>query len=124
MQLEAAIPVLRIFDPALALAFYRDWLGLNLDWEHRFDPEAPIYMQLSRGALTLHLSQHYGDCTPGSKLVIYVDDIDALHAELHSRPHPHMRPGVELAPWGAKVMDITDPFGNRLSFMQLLDAPA
>jgi hypothetical protein len=31
-----------------------------------------------------------------------------------------MNPGVELAPWNAKVMDVTDPFGNRLSFNQPL----
>jgi len=27
---------------------------------------------------------------------------------------------VELAPWNAKVMDVIDPFGNRLSFNQPL----
>jgi ribosomal-protein-alanine N-acetyltransferase len=37
-----------------------------LDWEHRFEPDAPVYMQVSRGPLILHLSEHHGDATPGS----------------------------------------------------------
>lgn len=31
-----------------------------------------------------------------------------------------MRPGVEVAPWNAKVMNVTDPFGHRISFNQPL----
>jgi hypothetical protein len=27
-----------------------------------------------------------------------------------------MRPGIELAPWNARVMEALDPFGNRPRF--------
>jgi hypothetical protein len=27
-----------------------------------------------------------------------------------------MRPGIEHAPWNANVMEVIDPFGNRLRF--------
>jgi hypothetical protein len=27
-----------------------------------------------------------------------------------------LRPGVEKAPWGARVMEVIDPFGNRIRF--------
>ena len=33
----------------------------------------------------------------------------------------HMRPGIELAPWNAKLMQVTDPFGNRLRFNKVMD---
>jgi hypothetical protein len=33
-----------------------------------------------------------------------------------------MRPGVDTAPWNAKVMEVIDPFGNRLCFNQPLEA--
>jgi hypothetical protein len=33
-----------------------------------------------------------------------------------------MRPGVDVAPWNAKVMEVIDPFGNRLCFNQPLAA--
>ena len=32
------------------------------------------------------------------------------------RFEPGQRPGVEAAPWRAKLMQLTDPFGNRLRF--------
>jgi hypothetical protein len=109
-----------VFDAALARRFYVDWLGFTVDWEHRFGPDFPLYMQVSRGAVILHLTEHYGDCSPGAKVLITTDDVEAMHRELSERPNPSMRPGVEVAPWNAKVMDVTDPFGNRLSFNQPL----
>ena len=123
MRLHPPIPVLRIFDAALAKRFYVDWLGFTIDWEHRFGPDFPLYVQISRDAVVLHLTEHYGDCSPGAKVFVNVDDVDALHRELSERPNPNMRPGVEVAPWNAKVMDVTDPFGNRLSFNQPLGPP-
>jgi catechol 2,3-dioxygenase-like lactoylglutathione lyase family enzyme len=39
MHFAAPIPILRIFDEAKARAFYVDWLGFKVDWEHRFEPE-------------------------------------------------------------------------------------
>ena len=29
-----------------------------------------------------------------------------------------LRPGIEHAPWGADVLQLTDPFGNRLRFSE------
>ena len=40
------------------------------------------------------------------------DDVEALHRELFEPPNPSMRPGAEVAPWNAKVMDVIDPFGK------------
>jgi uncharacterized glyoxalase superfamily protein PhnB len=30
---------------------------------------------------------------------------------------------VEIAPWNAKLMQVTDPFGNRLRFNEDLPSP-
>ncbi|MGD8643808.1 MAG: glyoxalase superfamily protein [Chromatiales bacterium] len=120
----APIPIFRIFDLAKAREFYLNYLGFELDWEHRFEPEAPVYMQVSRGDLRLHLSEHNGDCTPGGTVLVWVDDVEALHAEITARPYRYLRPCVELMPWNAKVMELTDPFGNRLRISQDLDAPS
>jgi Glyoxalase superfamily protein len=75
---------------------------------------------VSRGAAVLHLTEHYGDCSPGAKVFITTDDVEALHRELAARPNSNMRPGVEVAPWKAEVMEVIDPFGNRLCFNQPL----
>jgi hypothetical protein len=64
----------------------------------------------------------YGDCSPWAKVFINTDDVNALHRELSTRPNPNMRPGVDTAPWNAKVMEVIDPFGNRLCFNQPLEA--
>jgi hypothetical protein len=49
------IPILRIFSVEKAREFYLDYAGFRVDWEHRFDPTAPLYMQVSRDGLVLHL---------------------------------------------------------------------
>jgi hypothetical protein len=78
-------------------------------------------MQISRGDLVLHLSEHHGDCTPGSTAVVYMaEGIEDLHREVTSRGYRYMRPGLEVAPWNAKVMHMIDPFGNTLRFNQPL----
>ncbi|GAA5787479.1 glyoxalase superfamily protein [Chitiniphilus shinanonensis] len=113
---HATIPLLRIFDIAKARAFYLDYLGFRVDWEHRFAPDLPLYMQVTRGALTLHLTEHHGDCCPGAAVFIQTDGVDALHAELATRDYPWLRPSVEVAAWGDRLLKLTDPFGNRLLF--------
>ena len=118
MTLQPPIPVLRVFDAALAKSFYLDWLGFRLDWEHQLECGAPRYLQVSRGLVVFHLTEHYGDCSPGAKVFIHVDDVDAIHRELLSRANANMRPCVELAPWNARVMEVVDPFGNRLRFCE------
>lgn len=117
MNLSAAIPVLRIFSVEKAKEFYLDFLGFTLDWEHRFGEDFPLYMQVHRSGLTLHLSEHHGDATPGSTVFVPVDDIDALCRDLQSRPYTYAKPAVETVDWG-KQMQLTDPFANRLRFCE------
>ena len=120
MQLLQTIPLLRIFDVAKARDFYVAFLGFKVDWEHRFEPDTPLYMQVSRGECVLHLTEHHGDCCPGATVFIRMTGIDAFHAELTGKKYRYARPGVELAPWNAKLMQVTDPFGNRLRFNEYL----
>ncbi len=123
MRFEAPIPLLRIFDRAKALAFYVDFLGFTIDWEHRFEPTLPVYIQVSRAGCVLHLTEHHGDCTPGATVFVRMIGLDEFHRELMARDYPYARPGVEIAPWNAKLMQVTDPFGNRLRFNEDLPSP-
>ncbi len=116
MQLGSVTPILRIFDEAKARAFYVDFLGFEVDWEHRFEPGLPLYLQVARGGCVLHLSEHHGDCCPGAALRIEVDDVDAYHAELAAKEYGYARPGLDDTPWGSREMAVKDPFGNRLVF--------
>ncbi len=118
MKLSQPIPILRILDEAKAREFYVDFLGFAVDWEHRVDDDAPLYLQLSRGECVIHLSEHYGDCNSGSALRIETDDVDSLNRDLLAKSYKYARPGVHDTPWKTREMDLKDPFGNRLVFCQ------
>jgi catechol 2,3-dioxygenase-like lactoylglutathione lyase family enzyme len=111
-----AIPIFRIFDIDKARDFYAGFLGMAVDWEHRFDDTAPVYMQVSRGELKLHLSEHHGDGCPGSTVYVQTAGLEDFHRDIASKGYRFMRPGIEPAPWGGKIMEVIDPFGNRLRF--------
>lgn len=112
------IPIFRIFDYPKALEFYVDWLGFTVDWEHRYDENAPVYLRVSRGDLVLHLSEHHGDCTPGAKAFVEFAGLREYHAELIGKQYNYNCPGLEDAFWGALTMEVVDPFGNKLLFSE------
>lgn len=112
------IPIFRIFDVAKAKEFYVDFLGFQIDWEHRFEDSLPLYLQVSRGELVLHLSEHHGDACPGSTAFIRATGLQQYHQELLAKNYRYLRPGLELAPWNARCMEVIDPFGNRLRFSE------
>jgi len=114
------IPILRIFSVEKARKFYVGFLGFTVDWEHRFDPAAPIYMQVSRAGCVLHLSEHHGDCCPGSTVFVRVTGLDEFHREITSKGYGYLRPGVERTFHDSKCMEVIDPFGNRIRFDEAL----
>jgi hypothetical protein len=117
MYLSASIPILRIFSEEKAKEFYLDFMGFSLEWEHRFGDNFPLYAEIKRSDLILHLSEHHGDATPGSAIFVPVQEIGVFQAELHAKSYRYAKPGIEAMPWG-QVMEITDPFGNRLRFCE------
>jgi catechol 2,3-dioxygenase-like lactoylglutathione lyase family enzyme len=94
-MLQKNIPVLRIFDVAKAKEFYIHWLGFKIEWEHQFEENTPYNIGISRDDIQLHLSEHYGDATPGSKVFIVCNEIEKYYAELQSRPYKYYHPGLE-----------------------------
>ncbi|SEK43185.1 Uncharacterized conserved protein PhnB, glyoxalase superfamily [Roseovarius nanhaiticus] len=116
MRMRPPIPILRSFDEAAARAFYVDFLGFDVEFEHRFDVDAPLYLSLRLGDCVLHVSEHHGDATPGAALRIEVEDVEAYCAALNAKRYKFARPGVQDQPWGFKDMSITDPAGNKLIF--------
>ena len=110
------VPILRIFDEQLAREFYCDFLGFEVQWEHRFEPDLPLYMEVARGGMTLHLSGHHGDCCPGSTIFVWMTGIEAFHAEIASKRYPKCRPSIEDTFYDARCLNVVDPFGNRIRF--------
>ena len=118
LDFRRVIPILRIFAVDKAMEFYVDFLGFKVDWEHRFGDNFPLYAQISRGNLLLHLSEHHGDASPGSTVFVWMRGIAAYHDELTAKDYRYNKPGLEDAPWDAKMMQVSDPFGNRLRFSE------
>ena len=121
LQVLNTIPILRIFSVEKAKEFYVGFLGFTIDWEHRFDEKAPLYMQISRAGCKLHLSEHHGDCCPGSTVYVSVTGVDEYHREISAKGYGYLRPGVERTFYGSKCMEVIDPFGNRLRFDESLE---
>ncbi|MBE8968978.1 VOC family protein [Nostocales cyanobacterium LEGE 12452] len=114
--MSSVIPIFRIFDIPKTLEFYVDWLGFTVDWEHRYGENFPIYMQVSKDDIVFHLSEHYGDACPGSKVYIeYTGDLQAYQKELSRKDYRYYKPCVEKEPGGV-TMELIDPFGNKILF--------
>ncbi len=113
------VPVLRSFDEGRTRAFYVGFLGFAVDWEHRFEPGMPLYMQVSRDGIRLHLSEHHGDGSPGARVRIEVaSGLRAFHAEITGRGYSNARPGLERPDWGGLEVSVMDPVGNMLIFWE------
>ena len=115
MKLKRSIPIFRIFDEKKAREHYVEYLGFNVEFEHRFHENAPLFMGISRDDVVIFLSEHHGDGSPGHFVRVDVDGLDDLHRELQSKNYKYMNPGIQEQEWGREVV-VYDPFGNRLIF--------
>jgi len=117
MTISNTTPVFRIFDEKSAKEFYIDFLGFAIEWEHRFDDGLPLYFEASRDSVTIHLTEHHGDCCPGAAVRLETDSLIELHKELTNKDYGFARPKIDETPWGTREMSVTDPFGNRITFV-------
>src|SRR6185437_7249408 len=73
------------------------------------------------GGLSLHLSEHHGDCCPGSTVFVWMTELEPFHREITAKNYGYLRPGIETTFYGAKCMTVIDPFGNRIRFNEKLN---
>jgi catechol 2,3-dioxygenase-like lactoylglutathione lyase family enzyme len=102
---EEVVPVLYVADADRAVAWYRR-LGFVKAWEHQFEPGFPWFVSVTRGPITLYLSEHKGDARPDTLIHLYVRDIDAVSEELQIP--------VDEEGLAGRECDLLDPDGNRL----------
>lgn len=112
---QTVIPQLRMTDAARSLPFYVGTLGFAVDWEHRFEPGLPLFVQLTRQGQTIFLTEHAGDCQPGGAVYFWVDDAAACHAAFTAAGVAALTP-LQHTPYGTLEFIATDPDGNRLRF--------
>lgn len=112
------IPILRSFDEKRTREFYCDFLGFRVDWEHRFEPGMPLFMQVSLGGIVIWLSEHHGDAIPGSHIVFKVRGLAAWHGEISAKNYMNARPGIGPHIGGGTCVSVGDPSGNTLEFVE------
>lgn len=117
---QRVMPTLRITDYATSKGFYVEGLGFQIDWEHRFEPHFPVFMQVSRDGLALFLSEHTGDCPVGGLVHLYVPDVDDWYDEFRRKGVSVKEPPNESLQ-GLRSMTITDPDGNKLHICTRLE---
>ena len=116
IEFKQTIPILRIFDIEKAKDFYCGFLGFEVQWEHHFSDDSPAYIEVSRDGITLHLSEHHGDCTPGATVFVWMTGIEEFHEEITSKNYKYNKPGLEATFYDAKCVEVIDPFSNRIRF--------
>jgi hypothetical protein len=42
--------------------------------------------------------------------------LEDFHRKIAAKNYRSMRPGIERTPWRTRLMEVIDPFGNRLRF--------
>lgn len=113
------VAVLFTADLGRAKAFYRDTLGLPVQFEDEesafFGLETASLMVLSRpGAQDLLSSEAVEARHPAgatSQLVSFVDDVDAVYSELAAKGVEFIREPIDR-PWGMRTAHFKDPDGH------------
>ncbi len=46
-------------------AFHEAGLSFTVDWMYQFQPDFPVFAQLTREGMSMYLTEHTGDCEVG-----------------------------------------------------------
>jgi Glyoxalase superfamily protein len=64
---------------------------------------------VSRGEPLLHLTEHHGDCSPGSTVFNWMTGINEFHREITSKGYGYLRPGIETTFYDSKSVEVNHP---------------
>jgi catechol 2,3-dioxygenase-like lactoylglutathione lyase family enzyme len=102
--MEGMAPILHVPDARASIEWYAK-LGFEVESEHVFGPDWPLYVRLRRGPAQLHLSEHRFDGGPVTHVYLYVENVDGII------------PAGAVAEdclWGMREVRLADPDGNEV----------
>jgi uncharacterized glyoxalase superfamily protein PhnB len=113
---QTAVPILRVSASSAAEEFYCKSLGFTIlsSWcpdENRDDPR---YMTLARDGAVLHVHS-FPSGIVGAAVYVFVDDVNALYAELISNGVSVSGPPIDQE-WGTREIAVRDADGNAVTF--------
>src|SRR5450755_3095235 len=92
--MEGIAPILHVADARASVDWYAQ-LGFEVESEHAFGPDWPLYVRLRRGPAQLHLSEHRLDGGPASHIYLYAPAASALLVgEQVGEPDAAVAPGL------------------------------
>ena len=123
-------PILGVRNVRQSAEHYRDVLGFDLDpvdGVFQPSPNEPggVYAIVKRAGVWIHFQIRRGDMPERKRaalerdVYLYVDDLDALHADLQRRGAVILQP-PRMAPFGIREMVVEDPDGHRLAFGEMV----
>jgi catechol 2,3-dioxygenase-like lactoylglutathione lyase family enzyme len=117
-MLELAVPVIRVSDSKTAEAFYCGGLGFRVAaaWRPDGAKSDPCYMTLVRDGAQLHVHSFQSGASGESAVYVFVDDIDALYAELVAKGLAVQAP-IDQS-WGTREIGLRDADRNIVTFGQ------
>jgi uncharacterized glyoxalase superfamily protein PhnB len=106
--------VLTVRDIGASIAYYRDALGFAVTFEYG---QPTFYACLCRDEAALHLiAANQTKREPGQgTLCIFVEDVDALYADLVARKAKVVKPPQDYD-YGMRDFDVVDLDGNQIFF--------
>ncbi len=119
-QFETSMFVLAVHDLARARAHYIDVLGFS-----DMNVDAPGWAFLKRGGVGVRMGECADAIAPADLGdhsyfgYIYVDDVDAYHAEISARDADLIHAPIDQ-PWGMREMAVRTIDGHRIMFAQRL----
>ena len=115
-HLKRATPVLASLNIDRTVTFYTETLGFE-----RRGWKDDHYAIVGRDAIDIHFWKCDNPIFPkNTSCYIYVEDVDALHAEMQAAGVVHPNGPLGDKPWGVREFSILDLDGNLIRFGQLL----
>ncbi len=114
LMMRSSTTVFTVSDIPASLAYYRDKLGFGVAFEYGMPT---FYVGLCCGDVSLHLiAASKAPREPGhGATCIFVDDVDALHADLTKRGAKVIKAPANQD-YGLRDFDVADLDGNMIFF--------
>ena len=77
-------------------------------------------MGIKKDGIQIHLSEHYRDTTPGSKVFIICDEIKKVFPGTAKQALQILSPRLEKNFYNSLCIGVINPFGNRVFFNKYL----
>jgi uncharacterized glyoxalase superfamily protein PhnB len=115
-MLKTAVPEIHVTSSVKAREFYATRLGFELvsSWQPDETRDDPCYMGFARDGVRLNVTS-FRDGALGTSIYVYVEDVDALHAEFAAKGVPNLGPVIDQD-WGTREFGVMDFDKNKLRF--------